>query len=237
VVHLAGATIGARWTDRRRAEIRASRVDATRALVAELARLPRPPRVLVSASAVGYYGDRGNEELAEDSAPGSGFLADLAVEWEEQARRAEALGVRVVLLRMGIVLGRGGGVLSRLVPLYRLGLGGAPGNGRQWWSWIALDDLLALMRRALIDDALRGPLNAVSPAPARAGEFARALGRVLHRPALAPAPAAMLRLAFGAMADEVLLASQRARPARLLELGFEFRHGALESALRAARES
>ena len=237
VVHLAGATLASRWTAARRRAIRSSRVDATRALVGALAGLDERPRVLVSASAVGIYGDRGDEVLTEASEPGRGFLAEVGRGWEDEAERAEGLGVRVVRLRFGIVLGPGGGVLGPLVPLFRLGLGGAPGNGRQWWSWIALPDAIALIRRALGDASLRGAVNAVSPCPERAGDFARTLGRVLRRPAVVPAPAAMLRVFLGAMADEMLLASQRARPARLIDLGFEFRHAPLESAIRTACQS
>jgi len=241
VVHLAGATIASRWTATRRREIRASRVGSARALVDSIARLTRAPRVVVSASAVGIYGDRGDEWLTEDSASGRGFLADLALEWEAEIGRARKFGARVACLRFGIVLARGGGALAPLVPLFRLGLGGAPGSGRQWWSWIAIADAVRIVMRALDDGAMEGPVNAVSPTPVTAREFARALGRTLHRPALVPAPAPILRLAFGAMADEVLLASQRARPARLAALGFEFRHprldGALAAILLGARES
>lgn len=234
VVHLAGATIAKRWTASRRREIRASRVDATRALVESLSLLGRAPRVLVSASAVGVYGDRGDQVLTEASAPGDGFLAELACDWEAEAERAGALGTRVVCLRFGIVLGSGGGVLAKLVPLFRLGLGGAPGSGRQWWSWLSIEDALRMVRRSLDDETVSGALNAVAPQPVTARDFARTLGRVLSRPWFAPAPAPLLRLMFGRMADEVLLASQRVQPTRLMELGFEFRHPGLEAALRAA---
>ena len=237
VVHLSGSTIAARWTAATRRAIRESRIDATRALVTALSRLERAPRVLVSASAIGIYGDRGDEELTEASAPGTGFLADLACEWEAEAERAASFGMRVVSLRFGVVLGAGGGMLASLKPLYRWGLGGAPGNGRQWLSWIAIEDAVRAAVLALDHDALHGPLNVVAPEPVTAGAFARSLGRELKRPAIAPAPAPLLRLAFGAMADEVLLASQRVRPALLLGKGFEFHRPGLESALLAARKS
>ncbi|MGH7742458.1 MAG: TIGR01777 family oxidoreductase, partial [Candidatus Eiseniibacteriota bacterium] len=237
IVHLAGATIARRWSDTRRREIRDSRVGSTRALVAALGPLARRPRVLVSASAIGIYGDRGDQWLTESSAVGEGFLATLAKDWEDEAARAETLGVRVVMLRFGIVLDRGGGVLARLIPLFRFGLGGAPGSGRQWWSWIAIADAVRLVLYSMEQADWRGAVNAVSPAPVTALEFAHALGRVLSRPALAPAPAPMLRLVFGAMADEVLLSSQRVEPARLNSGGFEFAHPELEGALGAACKS
>jgi uncharacterized protein (TIGR01777 family) len=237
VVHLSGSNIAARWTAATRRAIRESRIDATRTLVTALSRLERAPRVLVSASAIGIYGDRGDELLTEASAPGTGFLAELAREWEAEAERASSFGVRVVSLRLGVVVGAGGGMLASLVPLYRWGLGGAPGNGRQWLSWVAIEDAVRAAVMALDQDALHGPLNVVAPEPVTAGAFAQALGRELGRPVFALAPAPLLRLAFGAMADEVLLASQRVRPAGLLARGFVFRRPSLESALSAACKS
>ena len=234
VVHLAGATIAERWTASRRRAIRASRVDSTRGLVGALGRLAARPSVLISASAVGIYGDRGDERLTEESAPGRGFLAEVSKDWEAEAARGESFGIRVVMLRFGVVLVRGGGMLGRLLPLFRLGLGGAPGHGRQWWSWVAIEDAMGAVRRALEDDAIRGPVNVVSPEPVTAREFARSLGRVLSRPAVAPAPAMLLGLAFGEMAREVLLASQRVEPARLRSAGFQFQRPTLDGALRAA---
>ena len=233
IVHLSGATIGARWTAARRREIRTSRVDVTRALVRALALVPDRPRVLISASAIGIYGDRGDEQLDEESAPGSNWLASLAVDWEAAAAEAESLAMRVVIPRFGLVLSTAGGVLVRMLPAFRLGLGGPVGNGRQWWSWIALEDLLALLAAALDDPAFAGRMNAVAPEPARSRDFALALGRVLHRPAFLPAPAPALRLVFGEMADETLLASHRVTPRRLLERGFPFRHRELAAALGA----
>jgi uncharacterized protein (TIGR01777 family) len=235
VVSLSGAGIGdARWSAARRALLRASRVRTTANLAVALAQLARPPRVLVSASAVGWYGDRGDEWLEEDAVPGEGFLAALAREWEAAAAPASAAGIRVVHPRSGIVLARRGGALGRLLPNFRAGLGGPLGNGRQWWSWIALEDMVAALLHAIASDAMRGPFNAASPQPETCAAFARTLGRVLGRPALLPAPAFALRLVLGrSFADEVLLASQRARPAALARSGFSFGSPDLEGALRS----
>jgi len=234
-VNLTGANLaGGRWTDERREEIRRSRIEGTRTLVAVMAHLNHHPRVFVCASAVGYYGDRGEEELTESSAPGRGFLAELCHAWEEEARVAASVGIRTVLLRTGLVLGPGGGALARMLPAFRAGIGGRLGGGRQWVSWIAREDLLAVIGRALGDGRLDGPLNAVAPAPVRNAGLAETLAAVLGRPALLPVPAIMLRTLFGEMADEALLASTRAVPRRLREAGFEFKHVGLEGALRAA---
>ncbi|MBI1798278.1 MAG: TIGR01777 family protein [Candidatus Eisenbacteria bacterium] len=236
VVNLAGATLARRWTASVREEIVESRVGLTSRLVAAMARAAHPPRVLVSASAIGWYGDRGDELLDEASERGRGFLAELAQRWEQAAISASASGVRVVRLRIGIVLSARGGVLARLAPLYRAGLGGPIGDGRMWWSWIALDDLVAMLTRSVVDDTIEGVMNSVSPAPVRQADFARALGRALGRPARFPTPAVALRLAFGRMADEVLLAGQRVRPRRWIEAGGGFRHSDLDGALRDALE-
>jgi uncharacterized protein len=235
VVHLAGENIGAgRWSRARRARLLASRVDGTRLLCEALAALERPPRVLVSASAIGYYGDRGSEVLGEESAPGEGFLSGLARAWEGATGPAEARGVRVIHLRMAPVLARDGGMLARMRLPFRLGLGGRLGSGRQWMSWIALDDLIAAMLHVVDREELGGPVNAASPGAVTNREFTRVLGRVLGRPAILPVPAAALRLVFGAMADEALLASARVAPGRLLGSGFRFRYAGLEAALRRA---
>jgi len=235
LIHLAGANIAAgRWTRRRRELLWTSRVDATRALAASLTRVTRPPRVLVCASAVGIYGDRGDEILTETSTPGSGFLADLCVAWEAAAADAARAGIRVVHLRLGIVLAGSGGLLPRVRGVFRAGLGGRLSNGQQFMSWIALEDLLAVIQRTLFDERLSGPVNVVAPQPVRNREFARTLGRVLHRPAICRVPAFVLRLAFGQLADEVMLASTRVRPAVLEACGYCFRHATLEQALRAA---
>jgi uncharacterized protein (TIGR01777 family) len=234
VVHLAGDSImGLRWTAAKKRRIRESRTTATRLLVQTLTRLPKPPAVLVCASGVGYYGSRGDEVLTEDSRPGTGFLADLAREWEGATAPAIARGMRVVNLRLGIVLSAGGGALVRMLTPFRLGLGGVIGSGTQWMSWIALDDVIGAIQHALATDSLRGPVNAVAPAPVTNAEFTRTLGRVLGRPTLMPLPAFAARLAMGEMADELLLASQRAVPARLQAAGYSFRHSTLETAVRA----
>lgn len=233
VIHLAGESIaGGRWTKARMARIRDSRVRGTQALVESIGRLVPPPRVLVSASAVGFYGDRGDERLDERSPAGSGFLAGVAVEWEAAAERASAFGTRVVRVRTGIVLTTEGGALGRMLPLFRLGLGGPLGDGRAFWSWITLEDLVRVYEFALGDERARGAVNATAPEPVRNEEFTRVLARLLRRPARLPAPAAALRLVFGKMADEALLASVRALPRRLEEWGFELRGRDVESALR-----
>ena len=233
VVHLAGASIGdGRWTAARKRLLRASRVDATRLLVDHLARLPRPPGVLVCASAVGYYGDRGDEVLDESSEPGAGFLADLVRDWEHEARRAAEFGIRVVSLRFGIVLATHGGALPRMLRPFRLGVGGRLGSGSQWFSWVTLRDATRAAEWALTHE-LSGALNVTSPEPVTNAAFTRALAGELHRPALLPAPRVGLRMLLGEAADELLLASTRAVPARLLASGFAFEHGALREALPA----
>lgn len=234
VVHLAGAGIAdGRWTESRKRELRESRVDVTRALATALAALPRPPRVVVGASAIGYYGDGGDARLDESSAPGAGFLAELTRDWEAAWSPLDGSATRRVYLRTGVVLSPAGGALARLLPAFRLGLGGPVGDGRQWWSWISIDDLVGVIGHALANDTLRGPVNAVAPRPETSAAFAGMLGRVLGRPAVLPAPAWALRLALGReLADEALLASQRVRPSALLASGHRFRHEKLETALR-----
>jgi uncharacterized protein (TIGR01777 family) len=233
VVHLAGESIaGGRWTEPKKRRIRSSRVDATRRLAGALARLERPPRVLVSASAIGYYGDRGSEILREDSAPGTGFLAEVCREWEAATEPAARAGIRVVRLRIGMVLSRRGGALAAMLTPFRLGAGGPVGSGAQWVSWIALDDLVRAILHALATDSLAGAVNAVAPEPVTNRALARTLGRVLRRPALLPLPAFAARLLLGQMADELLLASARVEPARLRAGGFAFHLTPLETALR-----
>jgi hypothetical protein len=233
VVHLAGEHIaGGRWTRTRKARILSSRVQGTRLLSEKLAGLSHPPQVLVCASAVGYYGDRGAEELSEDSPPGRGFLAEVCRAWEGAADPARAAGIRAVHLRFGMVLSAQGGALPRMLPPFRLGLGGRLGSGVQWMSWIHLEDAVAAIGHVLERENLGGPFNAVSPSPCANAEFTRTLGRVLRRPALIPVPAWALRLALGEMARELLLSSARALPSRLLESGFRFEHPELEAALR-----
>ena len=233
VVHLSGENIAAgRWSQARKSRILNSRVQGTQTLAATLARLPTPPKVLVSASAQGYYGNRGDELLQEDSSPGSDFLAEVCRQWEAATQPASQAGVRVVRLRFGLILSATGGALPRMLPLFRLRLGGKLGSGRQWWSWIAIDDVVALIQFALTAGSLRGPVNAVAPNPVTNAEFTRVLARVLRRPALFPAPAFMLRAALGEMADALLLASQRVHPAAAQAAGFAFRFPVLDLALR-----
>jgi uncharacterized protein (TIGR01777 family) len=234
VVNLMGESIAAkRWSEERRRVLRASRVDTTRALVEGLRASGGKPRVLVQLSGIAYYGDRGDEVLTEASTAGTGFLAELARDWEAEAQKAAELGVRVAILRPGVVLTRAGGFLGKLLPPFRLGLGGRAGGGRQWLPWIHEADALGLIRHAIASDGVSGALNAVAPEPVTNAEFAAALGRTLGRPTVMAAPAFALRLALGAaMADELLLASQRAMPVRTLETGYKFVQPLLAPALK-----
>lgn len=233
VVHLAGENIAAgRWTEAKKRRIRASRVGSTELLAATLARLPAPPPVLICASAVGYYGDRGGELLREESGPGTGFLAEVCQAWESAAAPAAARGIRVSHTRFGMVLSAAGGALPKLLRPFRLGLGGRVGSGDQYVSWIALDDAVAALRHAIATDRLAGPINVVAPTPVTNRELTATLGRVLRRPTPFPLPAVVARLALGEMADQLLLASARAIPERLLGAGFAFRYPTLEGALR-----
>jgi uncharacterized protein (TIGR01777 family) len=233
VVHLAGENIAQRWTAGVRSRILESRVRGTRLLADTLASLSRPPELLVSSSAVGYYGDRGDEPLDESSPPGDDFLAGVAEAWENAAKPAAEAGIRVVHPRFGVVLSPAGGALKRMLPAFRLGAGGRLGSGRQWMSWIAINDAVDAIRFVIGTPALAGPIDFTAPEPVTNAEFTRVLGRVLGRPTFLEVPAVALRLLFGEMADRTLLASQRARPARLLGAGFSFRHPMLEDALRA----
>jgi uncharacterized protein (TIGR01777 family) len=236
VVHLAGENIAARWTAACKQRILDSRVRGTRLLSETLARLRRPPAVLVSMSAVGIYGDRGDEVLTEASPPGptTDFLVRVAAAWEAATAPANAAGIRVAIPRLGTVLDANGGALARMLRPFRLGLGGRIAGGEQWMSWIALDDALAVIVYALTTDSLAGPLNATAPSPVRNAEFTAALGHVLSRPAMLPVPAAALRVVFGEMVDAVLLASARVIPARLTEAGFSFGYPTIDAALRRA---
>jgi uncharacterized protein (TIGR01777 family) len=234
VVNLAGASIGdGRWTPARKAEILGSRLAATNSLVAAIAAARRRPSVLVSASAQGFYGDRGDEELGEDAAPGRDFLADVCIRWEAEARKASET-CRVVTLRTGIVLAAAGGALPRMALPFKLFAGGPFGSGRQFMSWIHLDDWVGIACLALTDEHVRGPVNLGSPAPVRNRDFAAALGRALHRPSLVPTPALALRLALGEMAQPLLLASTRMVPAAALSRGYRFAHPEAGPALGAA---
>ncbi|MBP7674752.1 MAG: TIGR01777 family oxidoreductase [Thermoanaerobaculia bacterium] len=231
VVNLAGETIAQRWTTAAKARIVGSRAQAAERVGAALRAAKGPPAVLVNASAVGYYGNRGDEELTEESLAGNGFLAETTLAWERAAREAVPDGVRLVLLRTGFVLGEEGGGLSKMLIPFRFGLGGPLGSGRQWVPWIHRDDLVALLLAALDDARFEGPVNATAPAPVPMKELAAALGRVLRRPAFAPAPAFAIRAAMGEMAA-LVLDGQRALPGKALALGFSFRFPDLEPALR-----
>lgn len=233
VVHLAGESIaGGRWTDARKARLRSSRIGPTRRLAEALAGRPRPPRVLVSASASGYYGDRGETWVSETSPPGDDFLGRLAVEWEAATEPAARAGIRVVNLRTGIVLSPAGGALGKMLTPFKAGLGGVLGSGTQYMSWIAIDDVLGAIQHALASDGVSGPVNAAAPEPVTNATFTKTLARVLGRPAVVPVPAFALRLLFGEMADAALLSSTRVRPDRLLATGYRFRFTDLERALR-----
>ncbi len=233
VVHLAGANIAAgRWTAARKEEIRKSRVEGTRRLCEGLAGLASRPRALVAASAIGIYGDRGDEILSEDSPPGEDFLAGICREWEAATEPAAKAGVRVVWLRFGMILSPAGGALKKMLLPFKLGVGGRIGNGKQYVSWVAIDDAVGAIHHAICTKAVRGPVNVVSPTPVTNGEFSRILARVLLRPAILPVPAFGARLAFGELADALLLASQRVRPERLQSSGYRFRFPDLEDALR-----
>lgn len=233
VVHLAGENVGqGRWTDRKMERIRRSRVDGTRLLCEALGRARRPPAVIVCASAIGIYGNRGDEVLTEESTPGTGFLADVCRQWE-----AAATGGRVVHLRLGVILGASGGALAKMLTPFKLGLGGPIGGGAQFMSWISIEDAVGAILHAISTEALRGPVNATAPGAVTNLEFTKTLGRVLGRPTIFPMPAFAARLAFGRMADEMLLSSARVEPRRLAAGGFAFNHPALEGALRAALET
>jgi uncharacterized protein (TIGR01777 family) len=235
VVHLAGESIGGhRWTDEEKRRIRDSRVRGTSVLAAAVASRERKPRVLVSASAIGYYGDRGDEVLTEQSAPAADFFAQVCTAWEAEAAPAAEAGVRTVFTRSGIVLDANGGALQQMLLPFKLGLGGRQGSGKQWMSWIALPDEVRAIRFAIEHDALRGPANLVAPNPVTNAEFAATLGRVLHRPTILPTPMLPLKLRYGAeLVETLLMVSQRVRPAALQATGFRFAFDTLEDALRA----
>jgi uncharacterized protein len=231
VIHLAGEPVAQRWTPATKQRILDSRVQGTRRLVEALAGMQSRPKVLISASAIGYYGSRGDEVLTEASAPGTGFLSEVCVQWEREAQAAEALGVRVVMVRTGLVLDPKGGALQRMLPPFRLGLGGRIGTGRQWMSWIHVQDLVSLIAFCL-DHDLRGPVNAVAPEPVTNSDFTRSLAKALHRPAIFPVPSAVLQVLFGEM-SEVLLASQRVLPRQAEAAGYPFQYSQLDNAFGA----
>jgi uncharacterized protein (TIGR01777 family) len=233
VVHLAGEGIGEhRWTTEQKRRIRESRTKGTAALAGAVASREHKPKVLVSGSAVGYYGDRGDEPLTEDSKPGTGFLPEICTAWEAETRPASDAGIRTVILRTGIVLAPQGGALKQMLLPFRLGLGGRQGSGKQWMSWIAIDDHVAAMRAAIDDERLRGPLLLTAPNPVTNADFAHALGHVLHRPTVLPTPMLPLKLRYGSeLVDTLLLSGQRATPTRLEAVGFRFEYPVLEPAL------
>lgn len=235
VVNLAGASIAdGRWSVERKALLRSSRIDTTRALVTALAKMNARPRVLVSASATGIYGNRGDELLTEESQLGNDFLSNTAKDWEAEALKAEAIGIRVVLARFGNVLSRHGGALPAMMLPSRFFAGGKIGSGRQWMSWIALEDVVEILRLAIENGNIRGPINVISPQPVQNVEFTKTLAGVMHRPAFFPVPAFALRLVLGEMADALLLSSQRVLPQRLEKLGYRFLYEDLKSGLTAA---
>jgi uncharacterized protein len=233
VINLVGEPVAQRWDADVKRRIRESRVTGTRNLINALARQRRLPRVLVSASASGYYGERGDEVLTERSAPGQGFLSDVCVEWEREAMRATDFGIRVALVRIGIVLGPDGGALERMLPPFRMGVGGKLGDGKQWMSWIHVDDLVSLLAYSMEADAAQGPLNGVAPEPVRNSQFTETLASVIHRPALFPAPKFGLKLIFGEMAD-IVTGSQRIVPEATQRTGFSWRYPSLRAALEQA---
>lgn len=233
VIHLAGDPIAeGRWNAEKKANIRDSRVNGTQLLAESLARLSRPPKALLCASAVGFYGDRGDELLTEESSAGQGFLPETGREWEAACRPAADAGIRVVNLRFGIIMSKKGGALKKMLPPFQFGVGGPLGSGKQWMSWISLPDAAGVVSHALANESLQGPVNVVSPDSATNAEFTKAMGKALHRPAFMPVPAFVVRLLFGEMADAALLASTRAQPKKLAASDYRFLHPELEPALK-----
>lgn len=233
VVHLAGANIaGQRWSEHYKQEIRESRVKGTRLIADTLAKLTNKPRVFVCASAIGYYGDRGDEQLTEDSPPGTGFLPKVCQGWEDACQAARDAGIRTINTRIGVVLSKEGGALKSMLPPFKLGLGGVVGDGRQYISWIALDDVVGALQFALASDSLSGPVNLVSPQTVTNREFTKTLGKVLGKPTIFPLPGFVARIALGEMADELLLTSNRVVPEKLRQAGFNYGYPDLEAALR-----
>ena len=237
VVHLAGESVsGLRWTEEKKKAIRDSRVLGTRSMIETFDRLERKPRAFISGSAIGFYGSRGDEVMTESSAAGKTFLAETCKEWEAESRRAEDLGIRTVLLRTGIVLSKDGGALATMMTPFKLGVGGVVGSGKQWMSWISLDDVVGIINFALVNDSVRGAVNVVAPNPVRNEEFTKTLGSVIYRPTFLPLPAFAVHMVFGEMGDALLLDSTRVIPKRLLDNGYEFRFPDLRPALEHAVE-
>jgi uncharacterized protein (TIGR01777 family) len=232
VIHLAGENIsGLRWTDEKKKAIRDSRVIGTRNVVEAISKLKVKPKVLVTSSAIGYYGECGDEEVTESSMPGDDFLAEVAKAWETESRRAEDAGVRTVLLRTGIVLSKDGGALGTMLLPFKLGVGGVIGSGRQWMSWISIDDHVRVIRHVIENESIRGAVNSVAPGPVTNEQFTKILGEVLYRPTILPLPSFAVSMLFGEMGDALLLSSTRVVPKRLLDSGFEFKYPDLKSAL------
>lgn len=232
VIHLAGENIsGLRWTDEKKKAIRDSRVIGTRNVVEAISKLKVKPKVLVTSSAIGYYGECGDEEVTESSMPGDDFLAEVAKAWETESRRAEDAGVRTVLLRTGIVLSKNGGALGTMLLPFKLGVGGVIGSGRQWMSWISIDDHVRVIRHVIENESIRGAVNSVAPGPVTNEQFTKILGEVLYRPTILPLPSFAVSMLFGEMGDALLLSSTRVVPKRLLDSGFEFKYPDLKSAL------
>jgi len=235
VIHFAGESISAlRWTDEKKKAIRDSRVHGTRTMIEAFARLEKKPKVFISASAIGFYGDRGDEEMTETSSVGDTFLSEVSKEWESESRRAEDMGIRTVLLRNGIVLSKDGGALATMMTPFKLGVGGVVGSGKQWMSWVSLDDAVGIVNYALENENLRGAVNVVSPNPVTNEEFTKTLGEVLYRPTFLPLPEFVVNLVFGEMGDALLIDSTRVVPKRLLDSGFKFRYPEIKSALENA---
>lgn len=233
VIHLAGESVMGRWTPSKKLRLRESRIPTTASLAQALVHAKAKPHIFISASAIGYYGNRGGEVLTEESSYGTGFAADMAREWEQASFPAAHAGIRTVQMRIGLVMARNGGALHKMVPAFKLGLGGKLGDGRQWMSWIDLQDVIGAIQHILRSDLLHGPVNLVAPRPVTNEEFSKTLGDVLSRPAIFPVPAFAARLAFGEMADELLLAGQRVEPAKLISSGYPFRFPTLKQSLKS----
>lgn len=236
VIHLAGENIGGglRWSDEKKKAIRDSRVFGTRTMIEAFARLETKPKVFIAGSAVGFYGDRGDDEMTETSSAGDTFLANVCKEWEAESRRAEDMGIRTVLLRTGIVLSKDGGALATMLTPFKLGVGGVVGSGKQWMSWVSLDDVVGIINFALENENLRGAVNVVGPKPATNEEFTKTLGSVLYRPTFLPLPEFAVNLVFGEMGDALLLDSTKVIPKRLTDAGYQFKHTDLKQALEHA---
>ena len=234
-IHLAGESISAlRWTDEKKKAIRDSRVHGTRTMIETFAQLEKKPKVFISASAIGFYGDRGDDEVTETSAAGDTFLSDVSKEWESESRRAEDMGIRTVLLRNGIVLSKEGGALATMMTPFKLGVGGVVGSGKQWMSWVSLDDVVGIVNYALENENLRGAINVASPNPVTNEEFTKTLGEVLYRPTFLPLPEFAVNLVFGEMGDALLIDSTKVIPKRLLDAGYKFKYPEIKPALENA---